>query len=466
MRGRGDYFWLAGAGVLLSAALPPLHWWWLAWLAPALFFWRLLKIGAERGTDRKPATERELLWKAAWSGFVFGFFFFAFDLFWVTSLSRFAGIWAFGGWFLLVVLQAAYLALFAVLCRLTSRKFFVITFPLFWVLVEWLRTLGPFGVANGYLSAAQLSFLPAAQLAGLLTSYGLSFIIALAGVALAEFFFDRRLWRWWLLFLSVFFLNLGYGWLVMQSPVAPLNLRVALIQPNIDQLDKLNPRLVEETYQRHEALTRQAAKERPEIIIWPETAIFTYLLQDRRYQERFRALAKESGCWLVVGTPYLNKGAAYNSIVVVSPAGELTSRYDKVRLIPFGEYLPLRKVLYPLLRPLGFYDQDFSFGSGQVDFQIGPWRVVPGVCYESVFPLLIKRRAGGADFILNLTNDAWFGESAAAEYHFALGKMRAIENRLPFIQAANSGISGVVDPYGRVIRQTRLNSREVLLLDL
>jgi apolipoprotein N-acyltransferase len=267
----------------------------------------------------------------------------------------------------------------------------------------------------------------------------------------------------------LFAVVLGYGLFELRGSrevysQASERLKLALIQPNIDQMDKLNPRLIMPIYETQEKMTRQAAQSKPEIIIWPETAVFTYLLQDSRLFPRVQQLAREVNAWLIIGTPYLTaERKVYNSVVSISPSGEVISRYDKERLVPFGEYLPFRPLLYWLLKATGYHDQDFDPNPKPVPVVAGKYKIATAVCFESTFPGLVRQRAGkDSDFILTVTNDGWFGNSAAPYFHLNTGIFRAIENRKYFVQVGNTGFSAVIDPYGRILKRSRLNERVIL----
>jgi apolipoprotein N-acyltransferase len=247
----------------------------------------------------------------------------------------------------------------------------------------------------------------------------------------------------------------------------PLPRRFALVQPNIDQKDKLNPALVPAIFDIHAEMTEQAALDKPGIIIWPETAIFSYLLHDGRLLPRLRGLARESKAWIIFGTPHYAGGKAYNSIVAMSPEGEIVSRYDKQRLVPFGEYLPFRRYLYPMLKGVGYYDSEFSPGAGPRPVAADGLKLAAAVCFESTFPELIRERVlEGPDLILLVTNDAWFGDSSVLDFHLSTAVFRAVENRKYFIQAGNTGYSALIDPYGRMLKRSEVNRRQILTFEV
>jgi len=217
----------------------------------------------------------------------------------------------------------------------------------------------------------------------------------------------------------------------------------------------------------HEKMTRQAMREKPDMIIWPETAIFSYVLHDPPLLKRMRKLARDANAWLIFGTPHYIGKKTYNSIVSMSPSGKIISRYDKQQLVPFGEYLPFRKILYPVLKGVGYYEAEFNSNPHPEPVKAGNSKIAAAVCFESTFPDLIRERVKkNSDFILLVTNDAWFEDSSALYFHLNTGVFRAIEHRKYFIQAANTGLSAVIDPYGRVLKKTRVNQREILTFEM
>ena len=218
----------------------------------------------------------------------------------------------------------------------------------------------------------------------------------------------------------------------------------------------------------HKELTLKAANNSPQIIIWPETSIFTYLLYDKKYLTEVEELAKKTKAFLFIGTPHYDRHYnVYNSIAVFSQSGEVIGRYDKQHLVPFGEYLPFKPVLYPILKNTGYYNKDFTPGTKINPIEIMGIKIGTAICFESTFPFLIKKQTKmGADFFIVITNDAWFKFSSAPYEHFDYAIFRAIENRKFLIQAANTGISGLIDPYGRILNKLDLNKQGYLTVEI
>jgi apolipoprotein N-acyltransferase len=238
--------------------------------------------------------------------------------------------------------------------------------------------------------------------------------------------------------------------------------RVAAIQGNIDQGIKWDPAFQISTTKKYVKMTLAAASSQPDLIVWPETATPFYFKTSTKLTRLVTETVRKANVPLLVGSPSAEgvKGnrTYYNSAYMVSANGQATGRYDKVHLVPFGEYVPLKSLLSfagKMVAQVG----DFSSGEkGKTLF----WRdklppVGVQICFEIIFPALSRSLVkNGAGLLVNLTNDAWFGKSAAAYQHFSMAVFRAIENRRSLVRCANTGISGVVDPAGRILGQTVL----------
>jgi apolipoprotein N-acyltransferase len=182
-----------------------------------------------------------------------------------------------------------------------------------------------------------------------------------------------------------------------------------------------------------------------------------------------RALVRESGVPLLFGTDELERGTPpryYNSAFVLDPTGAVAAVYRKMRLVPFGEYVPLRDLLF-FVSPLVEAVSDFSPGTQVTMLPIGEHMASTAICYEVVYPHLIRQGVlNGAELLTTITNDAWYGTSSAPYQHFALASMRAIEQGRYLARAANTGISGIVDPYGRAVVTTRMFEEAVVTADV
>ena len=200
----------------------------------------------------------------------------------------------------------------------------------------------------------------------------------------------------------------------------------------------------------------------PDLVVWPETPGPFYLGADASFRSRIGSLARALGAHVLVGYIDFVGDMPSNSAGIVSPSGEQVSRYDKIHLVPFGEYVPLGNLLFfaeSLVRNVG----DFAPGTEYTVSSLGGHRIATTICYEDVFPALMRefpRR--GAEAIVNITNDGWFGSSSAPYQHLRMAAVRAVESRRYLIRAANTGISAIIDPYGNVVSRTSLGERTSL----
>jgi apolipoprotein N-acyltransferase len=236
--------------------------------------------------------------------------------------------------------------------------------------------------------------------------------------------------------------------------------RVAVVQGNIPQAVKWDPAFQISTTQKYIRLSQQTATERPELVVWPETATPFHMHHNKVLTSMVRRGVKSAGTSFLIGSPFFirrnDRVDYFNSAFLLAPDGDNSPRYDKAHLVPFGEYVPLRRWL-PFVGKLVAQVGDFVAGSpGQVlDWQ--NHRLAPLICYEAIFPELTRAAArNGADLLINLTNDAWYGRTSAPYQHLSLCVFRAVESRRSLIRAANTGISGFIDPTGRIASPTGL----------
>jgi apolipoprotein N-acyltransferase len=200
----------------------------------------------------------------------------------------------------------------------------------------------------------------------------------------------------------------------------------------------------------------------PSLIVWPETPAPFYLTEDSEFRSRMQRIASKTGAHFLLGYIDSIGGQPTNSAALLAPSGEVVSRYDKMHLVPFGEYIPLKNLLFfaeSLTRQVG----DFIPGKEFTISPLGEHRFCTAICYESIFPGMVRQFVvRGAELIVVTTNDGWFGESSAPFQHLRMGVVRAVENRRYIVRAANTGISAIIDPYGRIEKQTPIGERMLL----
>ena len=413
---------------------------------------------------RRPAAGRAFL-----LGLTTGIVYFAGTVYWTGSVMA-----QYGGFGVplavgIAALLVAYLALFPatfawalhVLCRRYGVRALLLA-PFAWVATEYGR-LALFGgfpwVLLGY---SQTPVLPIAQLASVTGVFGLSGLIAAVSTAAAWSVIGRGPGRV-IAPLATAALLLGVGlWgharLARSTLVAAGRpLRVGLVQGNVPQDDKWEPALSTAIFQRYLRLTRQAIAEGARFVVWPESATPFYFGAPGPETSMLRELARASGTAMLIGSDLNEPGRGpvppriYNAAFLLKADGEVSGVYRKVHLVPFGEYVPLKSLLF-FAAPLVQAVSDFSPGTSANTLPLDGGQVSTAICYEIVYPGLIREGVlRGSELLTTITNDAWFGRSSAPWQHFEMAALRAVEEGRYLVRSANTGISGAVDPYGRVL---------------
>ena len=414
-------------------------------------------------------------------GLVTGVVAFAGTLYWISGvMTTYGGL----SWLtamavnaLLVAYLAVFVGLFAsivVHSTLTAGAFGLVATSAAWVVSELGRGYLFGGFPWAFLGYSQVEFLPVAQLASVFGVYGISFLILLVNAALARIVIrpDRARLVTSGVVMSVVIMTAGWGHLrLTRNTLVQVGepVRVAMIQGNVPQDDKRDPRLQASILGSYLSASRDAAADGAKLLVWPESAIPRLFEGDLVSAAAIRDLAEDVDSHILFGSEEIDRTGGlryYNAAFHVGPGGASSTPYRKIRLVPFGEYLPLRRWLF-------FADKlvknvvDFSPGTEAVTFLMDGHRVSTAICYEVVYPALIRSFvAGGSELLTTITNDAWFGRTSAPYQHFAQASMRAIEQGRYLVRAANTGISGVVDPYGRVLVRTELFEHATVVADV
>ncbi len=378
---------------------------------------------------------------------------------------------------LLVVYLSLFPGIFAFLTRLiqirTGLQTLLFT-PILWVTLEYLRSFLLTGFPWASLGYTQYLNLPFIQIADITGVYGPSFVILLVNAA-----FFHVLLQWskktfpfrevaMVVFILLGLLIYGYGKMRLvdrQMPHQP-SLRAGLVQGNIDQSIKWEESFQKETLNIYERLSFKVAEEKPDLIIWPETATPFFFQDEKAYQPMILDIPKKTNAFLLFGSPSykIEKGKVnhFNSAFMVSPSGELVGKYDKIHLVPYGEYVPLGEMIS--LGSLGEGIGNFKPGKQTFNFSLPQGKFGVLICFEIIFPDLCRRFIKeGADFLVTLTNDAWFGRTSAPYQHLSMATFRAIENRVFIVRAANTGITGFIDSKGRIVKQGGLFTEETMI---
>src|SRR5690606_17640638 len=241
--------------------------------------------------------------------------------------------------------------------------------------------------------------------------------------------------------------------------------RVGLVQGNIAQEDKWNPVLAESILDRYLDMSRRAIADGAQAVIWPESSTPFFLEEDPVRASRIRRLAVETGTPFVIGSDQYERDPQrfYNAAFLVGPDGATAAVYREMHLGPFGEYVPFRTLL-PFVAPLVEAVAEFSPGLEPVLLPVGDRHLSVAICYEVVYPWLVRSFVlGGSDLLVTITNDGWYGTTSAAYQHWEQASLRAIEHGRYLVRAANTGISGIVDPYGRIVTRTELFETDVVV---
>lgn len=378
-----------------------------------------------------------------------------------------------------MVMLAVYLGLYPAFAGLVTSTFVrragwrgLLLAPAPWVAMEYVRGTYLFG---GFpwipLGSSQVTVLPIAQFASIGGVYGLSVLVAavsatltiavvtagrsrrvaIAGVAAALGVIGG--WGAW---------RIGDGALTREgTPIA-----VGLVQGNIPQDEKWDPVRADDILTAHTDMTREAAARGAKFILWPESSTPFMFEEDRANGGMVRRLAQELRVPLLLGSDQVVRQPSlqlYNSAFLIDERGRTGGVYRKMRLVPFGEYIPFKQWLY-FVSPLVESFAEFAPGTSAVMLPVGSHLVSAAICYEIVFPALMRDAVhAGSELLTTITNDGWYGYSSAPYQHFDLASMRAIEQGRYLARAANTGISGIVDPYGRVLARSGIFERTVLV---
>jgi apolipoprotein N-acyltransferase len=442
---------LFSAGALMALGFAPYHVWTVIFISLPLFYLVL--------------TNSTSYAQAAWRGFYFGYGHAIAGTWWIANAllvdaEKFAWLFPFSVLGLSAVM-ALWFVVFALLVHVFRARMGVLLFAILWVVVELARSFGMFGFPwnlLGYMSLASLSFAQAASLVG---TYGLSFLLLLIGLLPVMWLGSSTIRQKLLLSAvcvsicsSVYF----YGAARLQAPIEYTQTLLRLVQPNIAQSLKGSQAGQQAAVEVLARLSTQPAVPMPDVTIWPETSYpFTMRIDSPQALPAIKTLI--TGAVRAEGERDNLK--LWNSIVALSQDGTVLAHYDKRQLVPFGEFVPLRKLL-PLdkITPGAI---DFSRGAGPKTLTLlGLPAFSPLVCYEGIFPSLAVDTLNRPEWLLNLTNDGWYGDTAGPYQHLSMVRMRAIEQGLPMVRAANSGVSAVWDSYGRVVGGLSLNQAGVV----
>ncbi len=448
----------SGTLAALSITVPALHW--VIWFALVPLFFAL---------SGRAWRARLLL------GWLMGVVYFAVGCSWLWgSLVRFFAFspllasLVFAGF---VLWHGLALAMFAAVLRFggSPAKQLLLP-PLLWVVVEQCYpTLFPWPLGN-----ALQPHLPFVQLAEVCGPAGLGFLIVLVNSLLVRVLgevtpFDKLRSRAPTLFTAGFLLLAldGYGrWRIAALETEPLiddTLTVTVIQGNAPAVREVNEAAFQQNWRTYERLTLAAAEAKPDLIIWPEVTLRTFLREDAEARAALFALVAQAGTPLLTGTlGHTPDGRQSNLALLISPAGEVFGGYQKQRLLPFAESLPWPLSSWSSLDNW-WLGAEFAPGDEAAPLMVPGARFAMAICYEAMIPGFFRRTVlDGAEFLVTITNDAWLGDTSAPWQHLRAATLRAVESRRWLVRAANSGVSAIIAPSGRVLQRTDVFSEATL----
>ena len=465
------------AGAVAALAQPPFDFFAAGFVSFTVLVWLLDGAAGDPGEGLLRRAARPFL-----IGWWFGFGYFVAGLWWVgNALLVEAELFAWAlpfAVFGLPALLAIFYGLAAMLARLMwSDGLARIAATAFgFGVAEWLRSFVLTGFPWNPIGQAAMPVPVLMQSVGVVGMIGVNTLAVLVFAMPALLASPRGRRAGFVLAALLAVLHAGYGFLSLSSvDAAPETLvHVRIVQPSIDQAEKWDASVRERIFRTYLDLSAGApagGAPRPELIVWPETSVPFILSQNSEALVALGQLVEEGQTLLAGAVRVEGEGAAaryYNAVVAIDAQGETYDAVDKVRLVPFGEYLPLAGLLSRLgMQRLVQSVSDFSAGAPRRTIEIaGGARVLPFICSEIVFPGIAGDGDTQADLILNVTNDAWFGDTPGPYQHFRQAQLRAVEAGRPLVRAANNGISGVVDAYGRVIDAFAVDAVGVLDLSV
>lgn len=389
---------------------------------------------------------------------------------------------------LLAVYLGSFFAVFGLCVSLVCRRFgatvALCAAPFAWVALEYARSnMGFLALPWGLLGHSQYQNHLFLQIASICGTFGISFLIVMVNTSIAalvmsifhrhphtmafrhEHISKRTAGLLVVLSASLLLATVGLGHKVLSAKIQGKPLRIALIQGNISLAAKQDPKQAAAIMNTYEALSLEAARNQPDLIVWPENATPRSIAMDGALFTRIKWIAKESDAALLIGSSqsqkfnvkHSDRSRFYNSAFLISPTddGQSPQRYDKLRLFPFGEYLPHPKTIpwemigITAVKPFIAGREFTLFNTNETTFAVT-------ICWENLLPDLVRKFVNkGAKFIINLTNEAWFGEDAAPEQFLSMSVLRAVENGVYIARCANTGISCIIDSCGRVLDRVR-----------
>jgi len=417
-------------------------------------------------------------------GLLFGFVFCWGIIYWLHfTLYRHAALilWAS---IVSVILVAIYFSFFFAFFTLSlnyirqrTNLSLIISAPMLWTSLELIRSLGSLGMPWVLLGGSQWRYPAIIQISTITGVYGVSFLIVMVNATIATVISSQwsvvrgKIKENFILISVVFILLLlsfSYGLVVLKEPSIKdrtSTIQVSIIQPNIDQEQKWDMRYKTTVMDTLVRLTKEVRRDAPDLIVWPETCIPGYLESEPEFYSPIKELIQKSKSYFIIGSMSKKGKEKHNTAFFLSPEGKILDYYHKIHPVPFAERFPKQdyfssfswyKEMVRILGEEGY--EPINLGNKYVVFNVLYTKIGVPVCFEMIFPDLIRRFVkNGAEIIVNISDDAWFDQMTVPYWHhFSASVFRAIENRVNIVRATNTGISGFIDPYGRIRKTTNI----------
>jgi len=442
------------SSILLILSFPKIDQSFLAWISliPLLY-----------------AVEGKSVYRTFLSGWLCGFFFYLGIIYWIVVVTTTYGKLNYPLGILVMLLLVSYLSLYSglslAIARFIEEKTTIkvsSTLPFTWVTMEYLRSFLFTGFPWESLGYSQYHSLLLIQYADITGVYGISFLIVYVNTTLYSLLRgiqDKKIpYKEIILTILIVMIVALYGrWRLIEIKKvteASATMNVGLVQGNIDQNIKWNKAFREKAITTHQQLSLKALHENTRLIIWPESSTPFYFQTEHDYQDRIFETIYDSDTYLLLGSPAytLRKGkwGNFNSAFLLSPSKKVVGRYNKVHLVPYGEYVPLKR-FFPFINKMVEGIGNFYPGQEISLLNLPEASFGTLICYEIIFPNLTRKFVKkGAQFLVNITNDAWFGKTSAPYQHLSMATFRAVENRRFISRAANTGISAIIDATGKI----------------
>jgi apolipoprotein N-acyltransferase len=457
------------AAVLLVLSFPSFNCGFLAWIALIPLFVAIRDKGIIR---------------SFFLSFLTGIVFFMGIFFWINVIKGFT-LWDF---LLLGIYLGSYLGAFGILLIFITRNTgfpYVIVAPVIWVSFEYLRSHAGFlALPWALLGHSQYRYLPVIQISSFAGVYGVSFLIVTVNAALYEvisFFLTKQKayiqknpmpLKSTVLAGVMLLASLAYGYAIISGEQEETTIPVTVIQGNIPQDIKWKPEVLRNNFEKQVQLTVEASTEGPSsLVVWPESAVPGVLMHDMSVLKEISALSRDMKGGLIFGSSQrpkfgskeFNKIHLFNSANLISSAGVIANRYYKMHLLPFAEYLPM-KGTFPW--PARFVDNadNYITGSEYTLFDIKGAKFGVPICWENIFPEVFRQFVKrGANFMVNITNEGWFQETAAPYQFVSMSVFRAVENHISVIRSANTGVSCFINPFGKIMGKVRKGDKDIFV---